>query len=60
MGMTQIDMSELFGLRPNGSTGLSHDSFLRADDVLSDSENDLGLDVDQEGHLVLAAPRAGD
>lgn len=57
MGMTLIDMNELFGLRPNGSAGLSPDRFLYPDDVLSDSEDDLGLDVDNKGHLILVGGR---
>lgn len=57
MGMTLIDMNELFGLRSNSAAGLSPDRFLCPDDVLSDSDDDLGLDVDKEGHLVLVGGR---
>lgn len=51
--MSPIELRELFGLRQNGLAGLSYDRILKVDDLLSRGSDDLGLDVDASGYLVL-------
>ncbi|MEO3430548.1 hypothetical protein AAFN88_16960 [Pelagibius sp. CAU 1746] len=55
--MTPSELSALFGLGPSGSSGLSRDRFLKVDDLLSRGGDDLGLDVDPSGRLVLVEGR---
>jgi hypothetical protein len=48
--MTLFDFRSTGGIAPDSETGDGH---LELDDVLSFGGDDLGLDVDSSGHLVL-------
>ncbi|WP_193368138.1 hypothetical protein [Pelagibius marinus] len=47
----------LFDFRPPADPSPEDTVFLRVDDLLSRSGDDLGLDIDASGHLVLVEGR---